>query len=305
MMRHALSVDIGGTSTRVAIVTEFGVILTKQSFATDVKHPHLTLAKIKNFVGHCDKDLVGVGISCPGPLDLQNGIVLTPPNLEGWQHFHLKDEAQRLLNLPVIVENDANLACYAESVVGGGKGYNSVQYLTISTGVGGGLILNGDIYRGANGFAEEIANGILWQNGPQMGDLKNGSLESICSGTALTTRALKEGLIATHAGDVFELANKGNQTAIQIIEDMYEYLANMISIIIGILDPHVIVLGGGVVNKTPNFVPEIESRVLNKVYTVQQSNLNIVKSKLGDDNGLIGGALYAFNQFGGVNNEHC
>ncbi len=304
-MKHALSVDIGGTSTRLAIVTESGTIVTKQSFATDAKHPHLTLVKIQVFVQSFDQDLVGVGISCPGPLDLKRGIVLTPPNLEGWHHFHLKKEAEKILNLPVIVENDANLACYAESVVGAGKDFKSVQYLTISTGVGGGLVINGDIYRGANGFAEEIANGILWKNGPQMGTLKSGSLESICSGTALTTRAIREGLIVTHAGDVFDLASKGNQIAAQIIDDMYEYLSNMIGIIIGILDPHVIVLGGGVANKTSNFIPEIESRVLNKVYAIQQSNLNIVESILGDDNGLIGGALYAFNQFGGLNNEHC
>ena len=290
---YSVGVDIGGTQTRVALVNDIGEVFKKEAFKTLKDNPVENLNKINEIIKSFNVDVVGVGISCPGPLDLKNGIVLTPPNLPGWHNFHLKAESEKIMQLPAFVENDANLAGLAEAVYGAGKGLDIVQYLTISTGIGGGLTINKEIYQGSNGFAQEIANSILWKDGPQQGILKKGSLESISSGTAITKRANDLGLLVDHAGEVNDLAKAGNKDAAVIMEDAKEYLSNMLAIMIAILDPNIIVLGGGVALKIDGFVKEIKDRVTSKVYDVQKDSINIVKAQLGDDNGLIGGAALA------------
>lgn len=293
---YSIGVDIGGTQTRVALVDESGKVHKKESFKTYEHEPIKNLEEIHKVIESFNVDVVGVGVSCPGPLDLKKGIVLTPPNLPGWHNFHLKDESERIMNLPVFVENDANLAGLAEALKGAGKDLEVVQYMTISTGIGGGLTINGEIYQGVNGFAQEMANSILWKDGPQQSFLKEGSLESISSGTAITKRANEMGLSADHAGDVSDLALAGNEIALEIMDDAKEYLANMIGIIIALLDPSIVVLGGGLAIKIEGFVEDVEKRVKNKVFDVQKDNVKIVKAELGDDNGLIGGALLAFKE---------
>lgn len=293
---YSIGVDIGGTQTRVALVDEAGKIHSKKNFKTYGHDPIKNLNEINMLIKSFNVDVVGVGVSCPGPLDLKKGIVLTPPNLPGWHNFHLKDESEKIMDLPVYVENDANLAGLAEALKGAGQGKEVVQYLTISTGIGGGLTINEKIYQGVNGFAQEMANSILWKDGPQQSFLKKGSLESISSGTAITKRANEKGLKVEHAGQVNDLALTGNKDAIEIMNEAKEYLANMLGIIIALLDPSIIVLGGGVALKIDGFVEDVEKLVVGKVFDVQQGNVNIVKAQLGDDNGLIGGALLAFKK---------
>ncbi|CAM2850548.1 ROK family protein [Erysipelothrix tonsillarum] len=294
-MNYAVSVDIGGTNTRVALVDERGKIHQRDMFSTDIENPHLHLQNIERVIQTYDTPILGVGMSCPGPLDLKNGIVLTPPNLPGWHHFPLRDVAEKRLQCPVWVENDANLAGLAEACQGAGQGCAIVQFLTISTGVGGGLILNRKIFQGAHGFAQEIANIILVPQGHQLKPLMAGSLESMCSGTAIVARAQTIGLHVVHAGDVVAYADQGNAGAQAIIDDCKEYLANALAGMIGVLDPDVIVLGGGVALKIEGFIEDVTCRVKAKVYDVQKEHVMIKRAQLGDDNGLIGGALLVFN----------
>ncbi|MBK2404823.1 ROK family protein [Erysipelothrix sp. strain 2 (EsS2-7-Brazil)] len=294
-MKYAISVDIGGTNTRVALVDEAGAILKRNMFSTDSNDPEANLMKIHEIVKAFDTPILGVGMSCPGPLDLKKGIVLTPPNLTGWHGFPLKEYAESLFDCPVFVENDANLAGLAEACLGAGQGCEVVQFLTISTGVGGGLIINQNIFQGAHGFAQEIANIILVPGGHQLKPLMPGSLESMCSGTAILARAQAEGLDVNHAGDVVTYAKKGNREAQIILDESKEYLANALAGMIGMIDPDIIVLGGGVALKIDGYVEEVSQRVKEKVYEVQKENVRIEKAKLGDDNGIIGGALLVFN----------
>lgn len=199
-----------------------------------------------------------------------------------------------MTKVPVILENDANLACLAEAVVGAGKGKHLVQFLTISTGIGAGFCMNGEVYRGARGFAQEVANCILWKDGPVQGELKKGSIESIASGTAITKRAREAGLSVDHAGDVYALAQSGNEKAEQIMEDTFEYLSSFVGILYGILDPDLFVFSGSVALKIPGFLEEIKRRVRKKVYPALEDNIQIVPAKLGEDCGLIGAAHLAF-----------
>lgn len=294
-MKYAVGIDIGGTNTRVVLVDETYHIIRKEVFPTIVEDPNKNNECIKAIIDSFDIVLQGVGVSCPGPLDLQHGVVLTPPNLIAWHHYPLVDALSKLLALPVYLENDANLACLAEAVIGAGKDKNIMQFLTISTGIGSGLCVNKRIYRGAHGFAHEIANMILWKDGPQLGTLKQGSIESIASGTAITMRAIQAGLSVQHAGDVHTLAMQGNETANLIMQDAYEYLANAIAAIFALNDPDIIVLSGSVALKIAGFVEHIETLVKRKVYNDLAQYVNIVRAELDEDCGFIGAAYLAFH----------
>ena len=294
---YTAGIDIGGTNTRIALIDEAYEIIQRIQFPTDVNNPQATLQKIQETVQSFSVAIAGVGLSCPGPLDLKQGIILDTPNLKGgWHGLAVSKELSARLKVPVFLENDANLACLAEAVLGQGKDYSYVQFLTISTGLGSGLVIDKKIYQGAHGFAHEIANIPLWRNGPSHGSIYPGGVEAICSGTAITTRAKKAGLDVEHAGDVYALACSQNQTAIDIMEDAKEYLANTIAIIYAFVDPEIVILGGSVAIKIPGFVEDVEQRVKTKVYTNIQPLVKVVKTNLSEDSGLLGAACLAFLQ---------
>ena len=295
-MKYAVGIDVGGTNTRVALINEEYKILERIQFSTDSKDPEVTLNKIGEIIKEFGKEVEGIGISCPGPLDLIEGVVLTPPNLPGWHHLALSKRLEEITGVRVCLENDANLACLAETLEGAGAGKHFVQFLTISTGVGAGLCINGKIYHGAKGYGQEVANSVVWKNGPKQGDLKAGSIESIASGTAITKRANDAGLEAAHAGEVYELAKEGNETARQIMEDTYEYLSNFLGILYGVLDPEIFILSGSVALKIPGFIEEVEKRTKEKVYDALKENIKIVPAALGEDCGLIGAACLILHE---------
>lgn len=295
-MKYAVGIDVGGTNTRVALINEEYKILERIQFSTDSKDPEVTLNKIGEIIKEFGKEIEGIGISCPGPLDLIEGVVLTPPNLPGWHHLALSKRLEEITGVRVCLENDANLACLAETLEGAGAGKHFVQFLTISTGVGAGLCINGKIYHGAKGYGQEVANSVVWKNGPKQGDLKAGSIESIASGTAITKRANDAGLEAAHAGEVYELAKEGNETARQIMEDTYEYLSNFLGILYGVLDPEIFILSGSVALKIPGFIEEVEKRTKEKVYDALKENIKIVPAALGEDCGLIGAACLILHE---------
>ena len=294
---YTAGIDIGGTNTRIALIDEAYEIIQRIQFPTDVNNPQATLQKSQETVQSFSVAIAGVGLSCPGPLDLKQGIILDTPNLKGgWHGLAVSKELSARLKVPVFLENDANLACLAEAVLGQGKDYSYVQFLTISTGLGSGLVIDKKIYQGAHGFAHEIANIPLWRNGPSHGSIYPGGVEAICSGTAITTRAKKAGLDVEHAGDVYSLACSQNQTAINIMEDAKEYLANTIAIIYAFVDPEIVILGGSVAIKIPGFVEDVEQRVKTKVYPNIQPLVKVVKTNLSEDSGLLGAACLAFLQ---------
>jgi len=236
-------------------------------------------------------------MSCPGPLDLINGQILTPPNLRGdWQHLHVAQELSDRIGLPVYLNNDGNLAALAEAVIGEGKDYRFVQFLTVSTGIGAGFVIDKNIYQGAHGWANEVENTIMKQGGPCHGSILPGGIEGISSGTAITTRARKAGLDVKHAGEVNDLAKAGNETAQEIMTDAKVHLANFIAAIYNLTDPDIVILGGSVAIKVEGFVQEVEELVKSKVYEAQREFIKVRKSTLSEDSGLLGAAYLAFSK---------
>ena len=298
-MKHAIAIDIGGTNTRVALVDEKYEIIDRRQFATDSKNPDATLDQIAAIVNGYEEELVGVGMSCPGPIDLIAGKVLTPPNLtDGWHNYPISEElSKRIHGLPVYLNNDANLACLAEAVIGEGKDYRFVQYFTVSTGLGAGFVIDKEIYIGAHGFANEVENSIMIQDGPSHGSIIAGGIEAISSGTAITVRAQKAGLDVAHAGEVNDLAKAGNETAKQIMDDAKNYLANYIAIVYAYADPEIVILGGSVALKIDGFAEEVETLVKEKIhYDVMVPHIKVRKSTLNEDSGLLGAACLAVSK---------
>ena len=266
-MNYAIAIDIGGTNTRVALINEAYEIEQRVQFATDAQDPRATIEAIRQAIEGFGKKARGIGLSCPGPLDLIHGYILTTTNLgRNWYNYPICEKLSEATGLPVYLENDANLACLAEACIGRGKDYPYVSFLTVSTGVGAGLVIHRQIYQGAHGFAHEIANIPLWT--------------------------------VTHAGEVNDLAVAGNETAAQIIDDAKEYLANAIAIIYAFLDPDIVVLGGSVALKIPGFVEDVEMRVRSKVFSTIAPLVHVVKTNLNEDSGLLGGACLVFSKNG-------
>ena len=296
-MKYAIGVDIGGTNTRVALFDEDLNLVERVQFATDVDEPSVTLKQIAETVKSFDKDICGIGLSCPGPLDLINGKILETTNLnKKWHNFSISDELSSYCGYPVFLENDANLAGLAEAVVGEGKDYRYVQFLTVSTGLGSGQVIDKKIYIGSHGFAHEVANVCLWKDGPTHGMIYPGGVEAICSGTAITSRAEKAGLVVKHAGEVNDLAKAGNEVAKEIMDDAKQYLANFCAALIAITDPEIIILGGSVALKTEGFVEEVEALVKERVFDVVKPYVNIKKSTLDENSGLLGAGYLAFSR---------
>ncbi|NBK96940.1 MAG: ROK family protein [Erysipelotrichia bacterium] len=295
MKKYAVGIDIGGTNTRVALIDEEYHIIERKQFLTFVDEPELTFQKIKEIVDEFDKQIIGVGVSCPGPLDLINGQIKQTPNLgEKWHFLFIVEALKKKLNIPVYLDNDANLAALAEAIIGEGKEYQSVQFLTISTGLGAGLVMNKEVFIGAHGYANEVANCVMIHNGPQHGSIYPGGIEAICSGTAITKRAQNKGLHVKHAGDVNELAKQGNEEAQIIMNDAKIYLANFIAFIQAYIDPEIIILGGSVALKIDHFVEEVEVLVKERVYDVVKPLVKVRKSTLDENSGLLGAACLVF-----------
>jgi len=296
-MKHAIGIDVGGTNTRVALVDEDMNLLERIQFPTPAEDPVAAIGKIAEAIDSLEgEDLAGIGISCPGPLDLKKGQIIVTPNLDPrWFGYPLVGELSARTGLAVTLENDANLATLAEAVVGEGRDKRYVQFLTISTGLGSGFVVDKKIYQGAHGFANEVASACMWQDGPQSGVLAPGGIEAISSGTAITHRARQAGLTVAHAGEVNDLALEGSPAAQSIMADAKNYLANFIGVIYAINDPEIVILGGSVALKIPGFAEEVEALVREKALPAVRPYVHVVRSTLNEDSGLLGAAYLAFS----------
>lgn len=289
-MRY-LAVDLGGTTTRFGIFDENLLLEHKYSFSTNRESPKEFLEQIHSFTMQFS-DIISIGISSPGPLNVGEGLILNPPNLPGWHNLKILNEITSLTGIPSILEGDARCAGYAETSYSTTEDNETVVFLTISTGIGCSIIENGKIRAGVHGFAGEIANSILWRDGPQQGFLQKGSIESISSGTAILKRATENGLNVSSTKEVFELYAE-NQIANRIIDDAIEYLSNFIAIVQSVIDPSKFILGGSVILRNDWILHEISARVKSKVYEDLSYKTNIHVATLGDDAGLHGAAMLA------------
>ncbi len=304
-----IGVDIGGTKILSGIVTQEGVILARKKEATcadgDAEELldsiKVTINELLQQLGIGWQDIVGVAVGAPGPLDYGNGIIKDPPNL-GWREYPLREQLSQRLGVKLLLDNDANMAALGELRFGRSRACKHLIYITISTGIGGGIIIDGEIYRGQDGAAGEFgrmllsaANDTGWAGG------KN--LENLASGTALAQAAQEliqqgrgRGILASGspgklitAREIGASARGGDLEAGQIIARAGYYLGTAIANLVNIFNPARIVLGGGTGLGLQDLLREpIQAAVKSGVAPTLRSNLEIEFTTLGEDIGLLG-----------------
>ena len=291
-MSYSIGIDIGGTNLRVAIVSKEGKIIESYKTENEVlKGASYNLDKLVNHIKTVWKDyeIEKVGVGAPGPLDLNIGRIINPPNLKGWENFNVAEYLNEKLKMPVKVNNDANVAGLAESLFGNAKECSSVFYITVSTGVGGALIMDGKIINGAHSQAAEIHNMIINEDKYSHSGLNKGGLEGQCSGVNIARIASEIYRRKINTKEVFEYYDDNDERAVKVIDDWINNISIGIANIITVIDPEVIVIGGAVLIYNPYLLPKIIECAKNKV-----SNTNVIDiriAKMGDDAGLIGAAM--------------
>lgn len=294
MFKHTIGVDLGGTNLRVALVSESGRIIKELSRKTEAnKGPDFVLANLVEMIKTTqgDNEVGSIGIGCPGPLDPYHGVILSPPNLPGWDEVPLVQMLEQHFSVPIVLDNDANAAALAEAKLGAGVGHQSVYYITWSTGIGGGFVIDGKLFKGAQGYAGEIGNMIIQPKGYQHANLNAGALEAVASGTAIgRIGKLKLG-ISGGAEEVFRLAEQGQIEAIAILEEAVDYLAMGMANIVHCINPEVFILGGGVMQSKELVFEKLLDTVRGYVYPTLQDQILIKPAALETKAGIIGAAL--------------
>lgn len=300
-----LGADVGGTNTKTVLVDGRGKILAVMKRPTlankgrdaMIERLILTLKDTVKKSGATMKDVAGAGVGFAGPLDPEKGIVFNPPNLPGWLNVPLRDILEERLKMPVSLDNDANLVALGEYWKGAGRGTESLVCLTLGTGVGGGIVLDGRIWHGASGVAGEIGHMTVVRNGRRCGCGNRGCLEVYASSKGLVFR-MQEILKRKKAGkynkitpeNIEKWALSGDSLANQAIKDTGVILGVAIASLANILNPEVVVLGGGISKIGRLLLDPIREEVGERAFPKAVERLKIVKAELGDRAGALGAA---------------
>jgi glucokinase len=297
------AIDIGGTKTSVGLFDEKLNLLKKDSFTTNSQDGCTALIKQANDVLHflCDQADVpynlikSVGIASPGPIDLKTGTVLHIPTM-GWQNEPILDISLRVFQKKVFLQNDTNAAALGEYVFGQGIGHDCVVYITISTGISCGIVINGEIYNGSHSAAGEIGHINLIRNARQCGCGNKGCLEAYASGKSIATIACEKTGCNITTKKVFDEARAGNKCLIDIISFAGESVGYAVSLIYQILDPAIVIIGGSVTKDFDILYPIIKDAVELLVEPCAGRKINIVKSGFDGEQILLGMAYIAKNK---------
>ncbi len=318
-----IGVDIGGTSIRAARFTgDHHVPETKTKIPTQAaKGVEAVLARIETAIREVAGDglsqVAGVGMALPGPLDPHTGILISAPNLPGWENLPLQRMMRERIGRPVFIGNDANLAALGEWKFGAGRGHADVLYLTISTGIGGGVICNGRMLVGARGLAAEVGHMLAIPDGPMCGCGQRGHLEAVASGTAIARAArarLKAGdgseskiwdlaggdLEAVTSVIIGAAAVAGDEFAGRLIVEAGTFIGRTLASLLHAYNPSIVIFGGGVSMLGDIILDPV--RVATRQYAMSDAywrDCPIVLAELGDDAGLVGAGVLALEETGG------
>ncbi len=312
-----LATDLGGTNMRTALLNDKGEILAHMRKPTnaDMGKDKVIEKLITTLRATASKHKIplkrieGIGIGFPGPVDVELGVVLNPPNMKGWVNIPIRDIMEEEFKMPVTIENDANAAALGEHWMGAGKGTKSLVCITLGTGVGGGIVLNDRVWHGATGIAGEIGHTTIIRNGLKCNCGNRGCLEAYASSTGMVRMMRKalsrkskwsdvdeEKLDKDGSKYITELAAKGNKIALRVIKEMIQILGIAIVNLIHILNPEVIVISGGVTNMGSKLFEPLRKEVKKRAFEKAIEYLRIVPARLGENAGVIGAARSALIQ---------
>ena len=299
-----LGVDIGGTKCAVILGNETGRILEKEQFPT--AGCERTVARITEIARRM-APFDAIGVSCGGPLDAERGVILSPPNLPGWDHVEIVRLLNDAFHVPVFLKNDADACALAEWKFGAGKGAQHLIFLTFGTGLGAGLILNGQLYSGACGMAGEAGHLRLAEFGP-VGYGKAGSFEGFCSGGGLAQLGqaaaiaqAQTGTPVSFAGEeitaktVAEAAKAGDPAAIEVFRQCGRMLGRGLSLLMDLLNPERILLGGIFGRCEDLLRPEMEKEIEKETLSASRRACEILPAALGEAIGDVGALCAALD----------
>jgi glucokinase len=287
----ALAIDLGGTQLRAALVAGSGKVLNRAAVATDVAGgPTAVVKQMQKLaleVGLADEgdSIKAVGVCAPGPLDSESGTIFDIPTLPGWIDFPLRRALQELFSLPVILENDGISAAFGEWKFGAGKGLSNLVYVTVSTGIGGGIVSDGGILRGSRGMAGHVGHMMIARDGPTCACGGVGCFEALASGTAFARAGAAQGFASGEA--IMEAYQRGHAEAAKLVEVEIDHLSYGLASLIHLYSPQRLIMGGGVSRALVSMLPQIQSKVMTLVMPPFRT-VEIVNAFLGDNSGLVG-----------------
>ena len=306
----AIGIDVGGTSIKGAFINEKGEILDRFSMKVDKNLPAKeTIGQLCELVNEGVKknnfEVEGIGVGIPGTLDMDKGIVISSPNLPTWSNFSFGQFMEEKTGLPVIINNDANVAALGEAKFGSGSKYQNIIMITLGTGVGGGIIIDGKLFDGNKHQGAELGHSMLVLNGRQCGCGRRGCLETYASATGLilsTKEAMeehKESLLwevekelgGVDARNAFTAAKRGDLVALNVVNQYVMYLSEGLIDYCNIFRPEAIVLSGGVANEGEYLFSKVREYLKEHTYGMRGSpKVEVLPSELGYDSGKIGAA---------------
>ncbi len=318
--KPVVALDVGGTKFIVAIVEDNGHILSKEYYLThDEQGPARVIARLTECIyktiknaGLSMTEIGGISLAVAGIIDINRGIIAEAPNLYKWKNIPLASLIENEIGMPAFVINDASAAALGEYKYGRGWGVESMIYITVSTGIGGGLIINGKLYNGYNGCAGEIGHMIVKIDGPLCNCGRYGCLESLASGTAMARMARdriykgdqdtilkKMDVSRITAKDIAVAARKGDQFCLELIEEAGFFLGVGFANLVNIFNPQMIVVGGGVAQMGDMLLRPAKKSMKQHAFKLPSRAAHVVKSKLGQDAGILGAAVYIRGIIGG------
>ena len=315
---YYIGIDLGGTNIAVGLVNKAGEIIYKESVPTNAQRPYteiikdmadLTIKVIKEAGVNID-DVKRIGIGSPGTPNCEEGILVFSGNLN-FRNVPIKAEMQKYINLPVYLDNDANCAALAEGVAGSAKGTKHSVTITLGTGIGGGIIIDGKIYSGFNFAGAEIGHMVMICDGEQCTCGRKGCWETYASATALirqTAKAAQENpdsiinkliegdFTKINAKTAFDAAKQGDETGNRVVQQYIKYIAEGLINVINIFMPEVVVIGGGVCKEGEYLLKPLRELVYAGVFSREEIPQTQIKTALmGNDAGIVGAAMLGEN----------
>ncbi|MFC2067100.1 ROK family protein [Chloroflexota bacterium] len=314
-----LAIDLGGTKILAAIISDDGRMIAKERFPTladeepkeVINRLFSAIDQVLNMSNMDPSQLDSIGIAAAGGIDLGRGLITQSPNLPGWKDIPLRDMVQEKCRVKTFLVNDASAAALGEHRFGTGRGIHNLIMLTLGTGIGGGIVINGQLYCGATGSAGEIGHMTIDVNGPECACGNRGCLEAFASGTAVAREAIrrikhgeKSSLVKVVDGKIEDItaekvgvaARAGDPLSLDVITKAATYLGVGMVSLVNIFNPEMIIAGGGMAEMGDLLLGPAGNMVKERAFPMAAQSVQIVTAHLGNEAGAYGAAAFAFEQ---------
>lgn len=294
-----IGIDLGGTNLKIALLDlkyriKYKAVLSTKKFVSKESLISAIVASVNKIIQDNNlkkTNILGIGLGLPGPIDVKLGLVHFFPNIPGWKEVNLKNILKRKLKLPIFLDNDANLMSWAEYKLGAARGAQNAVCLTLGTGVGAGIVINGSLYRGLNFAAGEIGHIPLNEIGPRCNCGGSGCLEAYIGNQRILKAARRLFRHQISLEELSNLARKKNKKAGIIWQEAGRHLGIALSGVVNLLNPDCLVIGGGISEAGKILFDEVRRTILERAMPVQAKAVKVLKARLGNDAGLIGAAI--------------